>query len=78
MLDFYFAKNTINLTRNEWMAAQQHGNNFFIYRGIFIQGVKVFIIDNPSKKCENDEIIITPLSYRMDFDHSSGKFYNVQ
>jgi len=67
---------TINLTRNEWTAAQQHGKNFFIYRVYFSsQGVKIFIIDNPSKKAENEQINVIPLCYRVDFDHLSGSFY---
>lgn len=69
---------TINLTRNEWIAAQQHKENFFIYRVYFSQQeTRVFIIENPYDLNESKErkIQVVPLNYRVDFDQNSGEFY---
>ncbi len=67
---------TINLTRNEWIAAQQHKQNFYIYRVYFSQGeTKIFIIENPYEQNEQGTLYAVPLNYRLDFDHNSGGFY---
>ncbi len=67
---------TVNLTRNEWMAAQQHQDNYFIYRVYFSQNeTKLFIIKNPYRQNEENYLLARPLSYRLDFNQSNGKFY---
>jgi hypothetical protein len=67
---------TINLTRNEWTAAQQHAQHFYIYRVYFCQNeIKVFIIENPYEKNEQGIVYAVPLIYRMDFNETSGSFH---
>jgi hypothetical protein len=69
-------QDTINLTRNEWIAAQQHAKHYFIYRLYLSQnGASVFIIENPFEAHLNKKLSVIPLTYRMDFDHTSGRFY---
>tara|TARA_Y100001934_G_scaffold250389_1_gene312646 strand:- start:1757 stop:3115 length:1359 start_codon:yes stop_codon:yes gene_type:complete len=66
---------TINLTRNEWVAAETHGSNYFIYRVYFTaSGNKIFSIADPYKLYMRQEIVVLPLTYRVDFQDSSGYF----
>ena len=66
---------TINLTRNEWVAAEQHTNNFYIYRVYFSQReTRVFIIQNPAQLHKQGKLYVVPLSYRVDFTEESGEF----
>ncbi len=59
---------TLNITRNEFVASQQHGEYYSIYRVYFTRdGVIVFVLNNIKKKYENGKIEITPLTYRVDF-----------
>lgn len=59
---------TLNITRNEYVAAQQHGDYYAIYRVYFTRdGVTVFVINNLWRKCEDNKVEITPLTYRVDF-----------
>ena len=45
---------TINITRNEWVAAQQHKDFYSIYRVYFVRdGVVVYIINNIYEKHQN-------------------------
>jgi hypothetical protein len=63
---------TVNLTRNEWVAAQQHKEYYFIYRVYFTPGnITVYIIKNPYVKNEDGVINCLPVNYRMDFNSSS-------
>ncbi len=60
---------TLNVTRNEWVAAQQHRGSYEIYRVYFTQaGPEVFIIKNPYEKNENKVIRTIPTTYRLDFN----------
>lgn len=60
---------TLNITRNEWVAAQQHGDSFEIYRVYFTQsGPEMFIIKNPYEKNEKKIIRTLPTTYRLDFN----------
>ena len=68
-------RDSINLTRNEWTAAQQHNQYFYIYRVYFCQNeTKIFIIHNPYNLNENNTIYTIPLNYRMDFSQNAGEF----
>ncbi len=59
---------TLNLTRNEWVAAQQHRQAFFIYRVYFTGvGVIVYALMDPYGKNEDGRIRVTPVNYRLDF-----------
>ena len=60
---------TLNITRNEYVAAEQHGEYYAIYRVYFTRnGVTVFIIYNLYKKIKEKKVDITPQSYRIEFN----------
>ena len=63
---------TINITRNEWIAAMQHKEFYSIYRVYFIRGgVVMYIIKNPYQKKKDNIIDVVPLTYRVDFQNNS-------
>ena len=63
---------TINITRNEWIAAQQHKEFYSIYRVYFVRdNVILYSIDNPHEKERNKILSIVPLTYRVDFDKNA-------
>ena len=63
---------TINITRNEWVAAQQHKDFYSIYRVYFVRdGVVVYIINNIYEKHQDKKIQIVPTMYRVDFSNSA-------
>jgi hypothetical protein len=71
-------QDTINLTRNEWTAAQQHKEHYYIYRVYFCKSeTKVFVIPNPFFQNEDGSLQAIPLSYRVDFTHKSGSFIHL-
>lgn len=63
---------TINVTRNEWIAAQQHGAFYAIYRVYFVRGgVVMYVLENPYELCQNGRITVAPTMYRVDFGSSA-------
>lgn len=63
---------TLNITRNEWVAAQQHGVFYSIFRVYFTsQGVSMFILSNVAQKLADGRMKTTPLTYRLDFSNTS-------
>lgn len=63
---------TINITRNEWIAALQHKEFYYIYRVYFIRGgIVMYIIKNLYEKKENGIVEIIPITYRVDFQNSA-------
>lgn len=63
---------TINITRNEWVAAQQHRDYYSIYRVYFVRdGVVVFVINNIYKKEADGKVQVVPMMYRVDFSSSA-------
>lgn len=63
---------TINITRNEWVAAQQHKDFYSIYRVYFVRdGVVVYIINNIYEKHQDKKIQIVPTMYRVDFSNTA-------
>ena len=63
---------TINITRNEWIAAMQHKEFYSIYRVYFIRGgVVMYIIKNPYQKKMDNIIDVVPLTYRVEFQNNS-------
>ena len=57
-----------NITRNEWIAAQQHGEYYSIYRVYFIRNeILIYKIDNIYEKIKEKRIEIVPLTYRINF-----------
>ncbi|MCK6594966.1 MAG: DUF3883 domain-containing protein [Bacteriovoracaceae bacterium] len=69
---------TINLTRNEWLAAEQHRDNFFIYRIYFTKdGVFLFVINDPVSAWSKGEIFAEPITYRIEFKGISDNFIKI-
>lgn len=63
---------TINLTRNEWVAAQQLSTQFYIYRVYFTsEGVFISIIKDPFAKNNSGKLFATPVSYRVEFNNNA-------
>lgn len=63
---------TINITRNEWVAAQQHKEFYSIYRVYFVRNdVIIHIMDNIEQKHNEGKISVVPITYRVDYDASS-------
>ncbi len=62
---------TLNITRNEWVAAQQHKEFYSIFRVYFTRdGVSVFVITNVAEKLKNNQMHATPMTYRVDFTNT--------
>lgn len=63
---------TLNITRNEWIAAKQHGQFYSIARVYFTsQGVTMFILSNIAEKLDDGRMFVTPMTYRVDFTNTS-------
>lgn len=63
-----FWTDTLNITRNEWIAAQQHGEFYCIYRVYFVRGqILMYVLNNINQKYTDKKIDIVPLTYRIDF-----------
>lgn len=59
---------SIDLTRNEWVAACQQREHFYIYRLYFTNsGTFLFILKNPYQKNEDGTVYVTPTSYRIEY-----------
>jgi hypothetical protein len=59
---------SINMTRNEWVAAEQHKDHFYIYRIYFTNdGTFVSIINDPVRKNNENILYATPTTYRVEF-----------
>lgn len=66
---------TLTITRNEWIAAMQHKEAYYIYRVYFTpELITVFIIHDPHVKSENRKLKIVPTHYRLDFNHEAVDF----
>lgn len=63
---------TLNMTRNEWIAAQQHGKFYSIFRVYFTRdGVVMFVISNVSDKFSDGRMQAIPMTYRVDFNNTA-------
>lgn len=63
---------TLNITRNEYIAAQQHGSFYAIYRVYFTsKGSTMFIMNNVAQKLNDGRMKATPMTYRLDFNSDS-------
>lgn len=63
---------TLNITRNEWVAAQQHKDFYSIFRVYFVRGnVIMYVIRNLNQKAQDGHIKVVPLNYRVDFSNSA-------
>lgn len=62
---------TLNITRNEWVAAMQHGEFYSIFRVYFTRdGVTVFVLANVAEKIKSGKMQATPVTYRVDFKNT--------
>lgn len=63
---------TLNITRNEWVAATQHGDFYSIFRVYFTrEGISMFVLKNPMQKYSEDKLQIIPMTYRVDFSNQA-------
>lgn len=63
---------TLNVTRNEWIAAQQHQGFYSIFRVYFTRdGISIFILNNPAQKYQDGVLQAIPTTYRIDFGNSA-------
>ena len=63
---------TLNITRNEWVAAQQHKEFYSIFRVYFTRdGIVMFVLSNISAKISDGQIQVVPTTYRVDFGNSA-------
>lgn len=67
----------VNLTRNEWVAAESHRTSYFIYR-VYItnEGRRVFIIRDPVGLKEENKLFAQPLEYLVEFGETAGTLVN--
>lgn len=62
---------TLNLTSKEWIAAQQYGEYYNIYRVYFTKHKVIVVrVQNPFLLFNNNEIEVYPTTYQMNFDSS--------
>jgi len=65
---------SFNMTRNEWLAAEQYGDYYNVYRVYFTKSKTIVArIHNPYKLFQEGKLEIIPLDYRIDFDGSIMK-----
>ncbi len=63
---------TLNVTRNEWIAAKQHREHYSIFRVFFTrEGVSIFVINNPIAKYEEGKIQATPMTYKLEISNNA-------
>ncbi len=63
---------SVNMTRNEWVAAMQHKDFYSVYRLYFTSdGIKAFVLDNIWKKHQEGKLVPVPLTYKVDFKNDS-------
>lgn len=68
-------KDQFCMTRNEWVAAEQYKDNFFVYR-VYItnKGIKIFKIQNLCEKNMSENLLAVPLKYNVEFNNKAGEF----
>ena len=58
-----------DLTRNEWVAAEQHKDRFFVYRVYLTNnGAHIYKMQNIIALKDNNEIYAEPLKYHIEFE----------
>jgi hypothetical protein len=66
-------KDQFEMTRNEWTAAEQYGDNFFAYRVYLTnEGVFVFKMKNLVALKKEGVIYAAPVKYRIEFKQNAG------
>lgn len=60
---------SLNITAKEWIAAEQYGEYYNIYRVYFTKNNTIIVrINNPYKKAQDGDIEVYPTIYQMNFD----------
>ena len=63
---------TLNITRNEWVASQQHRGSYSIFRVYFVRdSVIMFVLANIAQKQDDGIIQAVPTTYRLDFSNNA-------
>ena len=63
-----FWSDSLNLTSKEWVAAEQHGDNYNIYRVYFTRNKTIVMrIQNPFALASQGKIDVFPTIYQMQF-----------
>ncbi len=63
---------------NEWSVAEQHGNDYFIYRVIITkEGITIFAIQDPPRQNKEGNLIIEPIAYKVVYSSKSGKYLDL-
>ena len=63
---------TLNLTRNEWVASQQHKESYAIFRVYFVRdSVIMFVLTNIAGKQDKGIIQAIPMTCRIDFGNNA-------
>jgi len=63
---------------NEWATAEQHGDDYFIYRVIITKtGITIFGIQNPVLKYKEGHLIVEPTGFKVVYSGASGKFFDL-
>ena len=63
---------TLNITRNEWVASQQHRGSYSIFRVYFVRDtVIMYVLTDIAKKYDDGLIQAVPTTYRLDFGNSA-------
>jgi len=65
-------EDSIGLTRNEYVASQQHRSSYYIYRVYFARdAINVFVIQDPYQKSQDHLLYLKPTQYRLEFSAKS-------
>ena len=63
---------TLNITRNEWVASQQHRGSYSIFRVYFVRdSVIMYVLTDIAQKHDSGLIQAVPTTYRLDFGNNA-------
>ncbi|MCL2565879.1 MAG: DUF3883 domain-containing protein [Defluviitaleaceae bacterium] len=63
---------TLSMTRNEWVASQQHKDSYSIFRVYLVRdSVIMFVLTDIAQKCKDNLIQAVPTNYRLDFGNTA-------
>ena len=63
---------TLNITRNEWVAANQHKEFYSIYRVYFTrEGIVMYVLNNVAQQLQDRRMTAVPVTYRLTFGSAS-------
>jgi hypothetical protein len=63
------------MSMNEWSVAEQHKDDYFIYRvTITKEGISIFSIQNPTLCKKKGKLIAEPVAFKIVYSKESGKY----